>query len=314
MLLHTDKRSFSVFQTLHSYKDVNVYLANELLDDKQQANNANSRQYLINEIHSHDVIQLVIKDMLALQKESTFTEFIDVFTLDSKLYVVFSYNKPYLLNTYINRHKLSFANRVSLLQAYLFRLSTYMYLPMPILMSLIHEDNINVTPDEDIYFHFAFHPANLQPALTKQILFAEIALIIGKMFSDELTTHKGKQLRLIMQKCERNVYSSIPEIVKDVKQLDSRPFADKAKSWFTDKMSLLHKVKNFAFIGLIAVVVFVLYTRFISPSSIQPVDIPQSIQQVGELQIGEPTSSQGDESEHIPLDPAEPVIIQIDVN
>ncbi|OEF97122.1 hypothetical protein [Desulfuribacillus alkaliarsenatis] len=307
MLLQSNQRVYSIYQTLRSYKDLQVYLANEA----SVSNQATQKQYLINEFRNPELIRNCIEDMLSLQKDATVAEFVDVFTSGACLYTVFTYSQPYLLKDYVARHRLSFGNRVNLLKNILFKLSTYSQAPLPVLIHLVDTDNIHVHPDETIYFSFAFHPEQLQSSSTINTLYLKIANLVLLLFPKETDSRSNKQLQMVLKKCERAVYQSIPEIVKDVERIDTSTFTEKLKNWFQERKSQVQLLKNISLVALLLFFSFILYTRFIVPDNTTPVQAPVPVQQVGELPVSNGSPEQ--ETEALEEQATEPALIHVDV-
>lgn len=305
MLLKAKNRTFSVFQTLGSYQDLCVYLARDT--------KGGETSYLVNEISSPQVIRSSLKAMLSLRKESNISEFEDIFTLNSRLYVVFKYAKPYLLLDYLNKYRLSFAERVKLMENYLFQLSSYSHLPPAVLQSLTDPDNINIQRDRDVYFNFSFKPAYLLAAGDKANLFKRLGSLLKILFAGELSGSGKRELLVVMGKCEKNLYKSIPEMNRDVKGIDTSSNWDKVREYFHARKNTLNLLKNMGLTFLTIVIFIIIYTRFISPGPGAATEPAMPVTQIGEVTL---ETEEDDPEEHNSADQPEPVsqprIIRID--
>lgn len=303
MLLKTSNQVFTVFQTLRSYQKINVYLAKDAT--------ANANHYLINEICCPQIIRSNIEELLTLRQEQNSPGFVDIFTQDSKLYLVFKYAKPSLIMDYLHKNKLSFTERVKLLENYLFNLSAWTSSPLAISRSLTDLDNINLYSEADIFFNFSLKPDHFQEPKDRSTLFNNIATLIRVLFAKELNSKKGRQLHLIIEKCEKSIYKTVPQIAKEVQGVDISSSGEKFKQYLQGKRSLLKQAKDYALIALIAVMVVIVYTRFISPSAIKPSQPVQPVTQVGEVLILQETPSEQEPADSKDVNP--PAIIRVDL-
>ncbi|KAB2951944.1 hypothetical protein F9B85_10320 [Heliorestis acidaminivorans] len=281
MLLYSNQRVYRVYRTLRSFKDLQVLLAY----DGATGDPTRGKVYLINEICNPSFIRTTIEEMLSLRRHSTFSEFAEVFSLNSKLYVVFHYNKSSALQDFLAHHKLPFAKRVLLVQNLLSKLSAYTALPVSVQLASVDFENINVQNDMSVSFNFAMHPNHFHSTTSHNDVYIGIANLINELFSKEVHTKEGRSLQLIMEKCERSVYKSVPEILIDARQIDTSSRWDKTRKWFDKKRPLLQKVKTLTFTVVLVLLIFVVYTRFISRDAVQTVGEPPVINQLGEIHL-----------------------------
>lgn len=309
MHLPTDNRNYETFQTVKASKEVNVYLARDLL--YKATPDVESPLYLVNEITDVDLIHNNIEQLLALRQERRITDFVDVFTLQSKLYLVFKHKKPYLLADYLTRHKLTYANRVKLLENVLFNISSHALFPDSILCALTEVDNIHVNPDESSFSSYALQASHLLPNSNRRDVWLGIARLIMQMFPEELMQKRGRTLHFIIEKCERSVYRSLPEIIHDVRLIDTATTWERFKRSLQERKQQLSLVKQFGWGVIIVLIVFVIYTRFISPNAAHNLDKQLPVKQVGEIIVIEATPS--DDSEPTTSSyPLPPPVITID--
>lgn len=305
MRLKAKNRTFTVYQTLGSYQDVYVYLAREGADQENR--------YLVNEIQSPQMIRTYLDELLSLQKDDNFSEFVDLFTLNSKLYLVFKYAKPFLFMDFLNKYTLSFPEKVTLMNNYLFQLSSYTRFSPIILQALTDPENINVSPDGTAYFNFSLKPQHFADPADKSAPFQGIAALLKTLFAKELASRKKKQLLFIIEKCEKGLYKSIPELKKDVQEIDTFSTWDKIKEYFQARKSVLKIIKNVGLAALIVVFLVIIYTRFIAPGPAQRADAPLPVEQIGEVTVQEEEETDENDEAESP-DPEQPRRIRIDTD
>ncbi len=299
MILKTSNKHFAIYQKLRSYKELNLYLAKE--------GDSNANHYLITEILCPQIIRSCIKELLALREEKSFSQFVDVFSFNSKLYLVLEYTKPMLLLDYLSKNKLTFGEKVKTLDNYLFQLASYASLPMSIRIALTDLENINLQPDHSVFFNFLLTPQSIGQSHDKASLLKGISAVIKAIFVQELSSTKGKELQLIIEKCEKSIYKTVPEIIKDVKNIDTSSTWDKLKLYLQEKKSSVQRVKDLGMTVFLVLLVVVVYSRFISPNPLGSQLVP--VTQIGEVVIIEESLEEEPEQES-PAPP--PVVIKVE--
>ncbi len=280
MIIKTASRTFSVFQILSSYQDITVYLAKDKADIT-----INSDNYLINEICCKNLIQSCLEGLLTLHKEKNFSEFVDMFILDSNLYLVFKYTKPQLIMNYLDKHKLNFKERIKIAKSYLFQLSSYAPFSPAIVQSLTDPDNINIDSHGTIYFNFSLKQHYLFEPEDKSLLLNRIASFLKILFAKELAGKKGRQALIIIDKCEKSLYKSIPEIERDVQNIDTSSFWDKTKEYINSKKNTLKLILNLGLSVLTVIIIIFFYTNFIAPGPDKAPQQAPPITRISEVEI-----------------------------
>ena len=279
MRLNVKNRSFNVYQTLGSYNDVHVYLAREGASVKER--------YLINEIRCPQMIRHHLGELLSLQQEDSFAELVDVFSFNSRVYVVFKYSSPSLLMNYLHKNQLSLMEKLKLIDHYFFQLSFYSRFSPKVVHALTDPDNINVSQDGSVYFNFSLKPAHFTGGEDKTSLSKRIASLLRMVFSEELAGRKKQPLLVILEKCDKGLYRSIPEVKKDMLKVDTTSFWDRVKNYLHERKHVLDTLKNLGVTALVVVFFVLVYTQYIAPGPHQTADTPVPVTQIGDVAVSE---------------------------
>lgn len=261
MFISSLKRDYFLFQTLNELGDVKSFVAKD----------PNTKSlFLINQIANRSLINTHIKELMSLEEERILEEFADLFTFDSNLYLAFKFTRPNPLVEYLHNNELSFAEKIELLKSYFFEMSALNNLPLVLKIALTDPDNINVHSDGHVYFNFLLKAEHFKTPMETSSFYSGIAQIIQTVFEKELTAKKGQKLQIIIEKCYKNLYHTLPEIIKDIEEVDTSSYLTRIikriKARYPKALEVFKKV-SFAALAFLAL--FFIYTKYIGPATQQ---------------------------------------------
>ncbi|WP_341878099.1 hypothetical protein [Defluviitalea saccharophila] len=118
--------------------------------------NSNSNQlFLVNEYYTNQITNSYLTIFTQLQGLKNFKSFTEIFTKDSKVYVVFNYINASLLKSKIENENPSIEERFKFLEAFCIALMKVEMLPLPLKCELLDSSNVNINSNDEIYFNYS---------------------------------------------------------------------------------------------------------------------------------------------------------------
>ena len=194
-------------------------------------------------------------------------EFVDFFVENDKFYSVFTYFEAEDIKKKYSKpfNIFHFDERCAILENILVYIDKVYRFPHMVLGCITELKNIKV--DEEKSVHFIYDLQNIDkykdPATSPALIRENIAEIIKTILGPETQAVFNKELHIVIDKCKNGVYTSIPELIIDLKRAER---ISKASSWGSyiryqislrkDKISKLSKIATVAiiFLGLAYIV------------------------------------------------------------
>lgn len=162
----------------------------------------------------HNNIQLFSK----IRENNKFSDFIDCFSQNSYLYIMFSY---YTENSIEFDKVVNFPllQRVEIAKQIL-RLIVLLDIPKPILYDVMSDDNINLDSSGKVYFNYFLKNIDRYSAVEEKDGIKRIATIFVKIFPEEITENTVDGFNLLVEQCENATYNNIMSIYSDFSNLN----------------------------------------------------------------------------------------------
>jgi len=277
MFISSLNRDYFLFQTLNEIGNVKSYVAKD----------PNTKSlFLINQLTNRSLINAHIKDLISIDEQRILEDFADLFTFDTKLYLVFKFNQPNPLVEYLHKSDWTFAEKIDLLKNYLFEISAQSELPLILKIALTDLDNINVHPDGFVYFNYLLKTEHFNGPMEPARVYFGIAQIIETIFDKDLTSKNGQKLQIIIEKCNKNLYHTLPEIIKDVEEIDTSSFFTRIKKKLQTKYPKALKIlKDASFVAMAFLALFFIYNKYIGPATQQTLNSQKPVTKIGDIVI-----------------------------
>ncbi len=247
-------QKYTVLKVLCSDNRINCYIA-------QRNEGERDRYVLINEICQREIINQYISQVITFQ-DCGLTDFVEYFTEDSKLYAVFCYTEGMNLKKVLTSQKLPFEFRVLLGQKILHTLMENGSFPNVLKANVLHWENI-LFNDNLVGFNYRFFADEADKSQNNAV-YNYFKVIMHQLFREE-EIEKNSKLKIIVEKCEKDIYHSFGEVLKDLQ--DVLASIDKGKDLKTiaeEKKKKLQAIFSKAVVVLVAVTVgIVTYERFL---------------------------------------------------
>lgn len=144
------------------------------------------------------------------------------------------------------------------------KLNSISNLPLPAFIALIKNENICIDINDKIQIIY-----NLDGILdieepSNSMIYKRIADIIKLILKNELKNKYNNQLDIILEKCENNLFSSIPQLIVELKKIEKTCTEGDAKSAATELYNKNKaKIKKYyKFVGIGAGVIFLIYLGY----------------------------------------------------
>lgn len=197
-------------------------------------------------------------------------EFVDFFVENEKFYAVFTYHQEDSVNKKYskNLNTAHFNERCKILETILIYFESIYRFPRCILGCLSEPGNIRVDEEKNVYFIYDLRNMDKYSDETKNLnlIFQNIAHVICIFLETEVQAKFNKELHIVVDKCKRGVYSSIPQMAVELKRAER---ISMNSSWFSyikyqlslrkDKIAKMSKVATASIIALGAV--YLVYSK-----------------------------------------------------
>lgn len=193
-------------------------------------------------------------------------EFVDFFVEDEKFYAVFTYfqedsiDKKYS-KTFNTSH---FDERCKILESILIYFESIYRFPRCILGCISEPGNIRVDEEKNIHFIYDLRNMDKYSDETKSLnlIFENIAKVIYIFLENEAKAKFNKELHIVIDKCKRGVYSSIPQMAVELKRAERISMNSSWGSYISYQLSLrkdtIARVSKLSTVFVIALGIFYL--------------------------------------------------------
>ena len=217
---------YTVIATKYQSEKINIYIACK--GEKKLANNL----YILNEIpYESENINLFKTLFFIYSSKNKPKEFCDFFVQNDNFYSVFKYKEsPNITQKYDKELSTShFDERCRVLEHILMKVEQVNKLPKNVAACVTELENICVDDEKNIIFNYNLKNINSYPENDTKLIYKHIHDIIFTILRQECEAGFNKQLHIVLDKCKKNVYSSIPEMIVDLKKAEK---ISKSSSWW----------------------------------------------------------------------------------
>lgn len=195
-------------------------------------------------------------------------EFKDFFVRTDKFYAVFEYKEAPGIKEKYNKELSTthFDDRCKILELILMKIDGITKSTYDILGCASESKNIKITDEKQIHINYNLENIFKYRGANFKTILENIHDIIKDVLPAECDAGFNKQLHIVLDKCKNGVYTSIPELVIELKKAEK---ISKASSWLSYikyriefHKPLIKKVSNYAFTIMIAFgAVYLIYSK-----------------------------------------------------
>lgn len=247
--------------------------------------------YLVQEFYDRAAINMFMADFIGLNKDRV-PEFAECFSENSTFCVVFKYTKGVPLPGFLEKENLAFEYRLLMAKNIMLKLMELESAPLIIQTTVLMPSNI-VIVEGSIFLNFSVDLSMLRRPEISDVYYSIAALL------DELFTYgeiKGNnRLKIISEKCKKNIYGSFGEIMKDLDNLSKAEAKNlDLKAVITEKKKrLMSTAGNIAAVLVLLAGLAALYNEYIVKSR-EGVLTFSPVEEIGNVHIETDTPEAGE--------------------
>lgn len=297
-------QKYATINVISSESQINCYLANKI-------NNDPKKLFLINEIADRNIIDSCILELMSMKELKDFYDFVECFSENSKFYVVFSYSEGKNIIKYFEKDRFAFDYRLELLEKILRELDEKNNLNNILKASMLNPENIIFYENMISFNYRIFINGYIEDINNDSSVYSSFCNLFQFFFS-ESEIGKNDKLKIIQKKCEKNLYTSLDAVIKDLEGV-SKAIVEERRL----KDILLEKKKKYTAVGakilmaaVFCVLVFTVFSKIIKNN--QEVAVYKDVEQIGNVDIVSGNVSSKESVENIFIENASEVQSEAD--
>lgn len=201
------------------YEGSNMKISISYKGEKNLQNNL----FLINEIPYKNENLHIFKTLFKLfSYKNRPKEFLDFFTHDKKFYSIFKYTEAPTIKEKFDKelNTTAFKDRCKILENILVRIDKMSKFSPEILACVTQPENIKVDDKKNIIFIYNLKDIESYKKNSKEKMNQNLHDIIFYILRQECEAGFNKQLHIVLYKCKKGLYSSIPQMIIDLKKAE----------------------------------------------------------------------------------------------
>lgn len=244
-----DISKYKIIGTLSNSSDFSAWIAS-YVDDK-----GINKMCLINRFSHNKANQSIFKDLFSwYSSDKCSKDMINFFSSKDSFYVIFNYTKGEQLSEKfrVDKTTLDYQTRCSILKSTLLKIDNFSSLPMYITLCLADYNNICIDNDNNVCMVYNLSRLKEFKDGSQDLLYKKLSDIISIILNHELSGKYYGQLKIVLEKCNNNLYSSIPELIFELERAEqivssnNNNFIGKIKKYIESNKE---KVKRYSIIG-----------------------------------------------------------------
>lgn len=204
---------YTIIGSLHSDEKIEVLIA-------FKGENTPDNLYILNKIpFNRENIELFKKFFFCFNSKDRIEDFEDLFVYDRNFYVIFKYKNCESIKIRFAKSVCVnvFDDRCSFLEKILIKMDRLSNFPLNAFLCITDPDNICIDEDNKLRICYNFGNMFKKENSVMEDVYKNIGSIIFTLLQQEAEVKYNKALHVVLQRCSSGLYSSIPELVVDLK-------------------------------------------------------------------------------------------------
>ena len=293
-----DISQYKIIGTLLNNSNFSMWIASY-----PQSNSSNNKMYLINRFTQIKNNWTLFRDLFSCYSQpSKPKDIVNFFSSKDSFYVVFNYTKGENIIDKFNddNNTLNYAKRCQILKELLLKINDLNYFPLYILLCFIDPNNIYIDADNRPQIMYNLSKVEEFKEYDNSLLFKNLSNIISIILKNELKNKSYGHLKIVLEKCNNNLYKSIPELIVELEKAENlitkQNFVKSIKSYIKrNKKKIIHYSIIFSSVLLICALIFVV------PFALKYLDKNGPVVSLGNIKYNV-SSNQNTETEILPID------------
>lgn len=244
MVKNNDISEYKIVGTLSDTKNCSVWIASK-------KDPTDSNLYLINRfLHSDENLWIFKAFFSYYSSEKKISSMVNFFALDGSFYIIFKYYSAQCITEKYNSEETieTFETRCDILSNIILKIDSLHTLPVPALVNASNPENLCIDNEGKIHVIYSLDKINEKGSMAD--VYKNIASIIKLLLKNEFSNKYDKHLPLIIEKCENNIYKSIPELIVDLENAEKKCHDNNLKTtilkFFNDNKDKIKKYSTIA--------------------------------------------------------------------
>ena len=178
-----------------------------------------SKLFLINQISKNN--KKLLTDLFTFANSQNGKSFFEDFFIHGEFfYIVSDYHHAESIQEKLREEKnvYTLEERLEMAETIAIRLNSLSYLPINIRLCLLEPSNICIDLKNDIKINYNLLNISSYENCSDKDLFKSLAKVLEIIFEHEIKFLKNQNIKLVIEKCNFNLYDSIAELVVDLKK------------------------------------------------------------------------------------------------
>lgn len=279
------------------YENPNLKISISYKGEKNLQNNL----FLINEMPYKDENLPIFKTLFKLfSSKNCPKEFLDFFTHNKKFYSVFKYTEAPTITEKFDKelNTTAFNDRCKILENILIKIEKIINCSSQIVACVSEPENIKIDDKKNIIFIYNLKNIELYKKNAREKINENLHDIIFTILKQECEAGFNKQLHIVLYKCKKGLYGSIPEMIVDLNKAEKVSMTSSWISYIKYQLSLrkplIRKISQTSLTCAIVVGLFYLGYRKIKEG--QAIGSASSIVSIGNINYNGNTEDESDKS------------------
>lgn len=253
---------YVIIANLHESEDINVKLT-------YKGENTLENLYILNEIpYNKDKLKIFKILFNLFHSKNKPKNFVDFFVTNNNFYSIFRYYQAPNIPLKFKKDLITakFEERCFLLENILIRIEKYYKSPIEFIGCISEPKNICIDTENNVYFKFNLENMEKYSGKNTNVLYEHIHDIIYTLLRPEADQGFNKQLHIVLKKCKNSVYTSIPQLVIELRKAQE---VSKANNWWAyikyrfslHKPTITRWAKRITTFAMVAGLIYLAYTK-----------------------------------------------------
>lgn len=243
---YTDISQYTIVGNLVDNKNICVYVAAKTPDTLDDL-------YIINRFPHTTVNENLFKGLFTYYSSDNKSKDMDnFFASEDYFFAVFKYKSGESIKKIFAKNvtTVDYNTRCKILSEILVKIDSISSMPLSTLLCATLIQNICIDSDGDFSIIYNFSEIDSFENANEKNLYENIAKIIEAALETELSKKYNHKLQIVLDKCRKQIYKSIPELIFDLEKTEEQCKDNNLKSYIMDYIDTNKKmIKRFSWIG-----------------------------------------------------------------
>lgn len=286
MEIQTLNREYIIVRVLDTNKDFTTAVCKAFEKDKW-------RLYTVISIKNPDIIYRIVPLFMEQRDNYKFSDYIECFTLQNELYLVFNFTEKPCLNQLLSEDEYSIDERLIIGKNLISRI-TLLNIPYPVMLEALAERNIVMDRTLNVSFNYFLENFEGYGSATFEKVQSMLGSIYRFLFKAELNRGLCPELNIFVEKLEKGAFADYIDIYRHYDRFydemlnilvttDAQPQNPLFAVWEKLKRATSYIKPVLAGVLILAAIMYFIYSILNPPKATVKTDV--NIQQIGTVSV-----------------------------